>query len=152
LAEGSSPIEKDYAGPRLDDDERPSADFVKALLQWFKEGKVIPKRIAWQIVLGAHELLKAESTLVEVEIPSDQTADMYVFSLACRTPEAVFILHDLVPLSIGDTHGQFYDFLHLLTLTGDPSPTHTLVFNGDFVDRGSWSTEIILVLFAYKCA
>lgn len=53
--------------------------------------------------------------------------------------------------SIGDTHGQFYDFLHLLSLTGRPSPTHTLLFNGDFVDRGSWSTEIIIVLFAYKC-
>lgn len=53
--------------------------------------------------------------------------------------------------SIGDTHGQFFDFYHLLSLTGRPSPTHTLLFNGDFVDRGSWSTEIVLVLFAYKC-
>jgi hypothetical protein len=53
--------------------------------------------------------------------------------------------------SIGDTHGQFYDFMNLLSLTGKPGPTHTLLFNGDFVDRGSWSTEILLVLFAYKC-
>lgn len=49
-------------------------------------------------------------------------------------------------------HGQYYDFLHLLTLTGKPSPTHTLVFNGDLVDRGSWSTEILLTVLAYKCA
>lgn len=53
--------------------------------------------------------------------------------------------------SIGDTHGQFFDFLHLLSLTGRPSPTHTLLFNGDFVDRGSWSTEIVIVLLAFKC-
>jgi hypothetical protein len=42
--------------------------------------------------------------------------------------------------------------MNLLSLTGKPSPSHTLLFNGDFVDRGSWSTEILLVLFAYKCA
>lgn len=53
--------------------------------------------------------------------------------------------------SIGDVHGQYYDFLHLLSLTGKPSPTHTLVFNGDLVDRGSWSTEILLTVLAYKC-
>ena len=52
---------------------------------------------------------------------------------------------------IGDTHGQFFDFMHLLSLTGKPSETHTLLFNGDFVDRGSWSTEIVIVLFAFKC-
>lgn len=52
---------------------------------------------------------------------------------------------------IGDTHGQFFDFIHLLELTGRPAENHTLLFNGDFVDRGSWSTEIVLVLFAYKC-
>ena len=54
--------------------------------------------------------------------------------------------------SIGDVHGQFYDFMHLLSLTGKPSPTHTLVFDGDLVDRGSWSVEILLTVFCYKCA
>jgi serine/threonine-protein phosphatase 5 len=81
----------------------------------------------WQIVLGAHGILKEEPTLVEIDIPEGQKINV-----------------------IGDTHGQFYDFLHLLSLTGRPSPNHTLLFNGDFVDRGSWSTEIVIVLFAYK--
>ncbi|GAA5952624.1 hypothetical protein JCM3765_002225 [Sporobolomyces pararoseus] len=126
LDQGGSPIESGYTGPQLPEDG-PTPEFVEALLDWFKEGNVLPRRIAWLIILGAYEVLKEEESMVEVEIPADQTIDV-----------------------IGDTHGQFYDFLNLLSLTGKPSPTHTLLFNGDFVDRGSWSTEILLVLFAYK--
>ncbi|KAK4054960.1 Palmitoyl-protein thioesterase 1 [Microbotryomycetes sp. JL221] len=127
LKDGGSPIEKDYKGPRLEDDERPTAKFVDDMIEWFKEGNVIPRRIAWQIVLGAYEKLKEEASLVDVTIPEGETINV-----------------------IGDTHGQFYDFYHLLSLTGKPSETHSLLFNGDFVDRGSWSTEIVLTLFAYK--
>ncbi|KAK4702839.1 serine/threonine-protein phosphatase 5, partial [Phenoliferia sp. Uapishka_3] len=127
LASGIAPLDKDYAGPQLSVDGLPSVEFVESLLEWFKDGKVLPRRIAWQIVLGAQEVLASEKTLVECEVPEGETINV-----------------------IGDTHGQYYDFLHLLTLTGKPSATHTLLFNGDFVDRGSWSTEIVLVLFAYK--
>lgn len=47
--------------------------------------------------------------------------------------------------------GQFYDMLHLYSLTGEPSEKHCLLMNGDLVDRGSWSIEVILTAFAYKC-
>ena len=47
--------------------------------------------------------------------------------------------------------GQLFDVLHLLTLTGEPSPKHFLLMNGDLVDRGSWSVEVILIAFALKC-
>lgn len=42
--------------------------------------------------------------------------------------------------------------LHLFSLTGEPGEEHYLLMNGDLVDRGSWSMEVILVAFAYKCA
>ena len=47
--------------------------------------------------------------------------------------------------------GQYYDYLHLLSLTGEPNEKHCLLMNGDLVDRGSWSVEVILVALAFKC-
>ena len=41
--------------------------------------------------------------------------------------------------------------LHLFSLTGEPSESHRLLMNGDLVDRGSWSMEVILTALAFKC-
>lgn len=40
--------------------------------------------------------------------------------------------------------------MELFRRNGNPSDKHWYLFNGDFVDRGSWSTEIALLLYAYK--
>lgn len=50
---------------------------------------------------------------------------------------------------VGDLHGQFYDFERVLELGGSPSTTKYL-FLGDFVDRGCFSLEVILLLYALK--
>ncbi|KAI1438779.1 Metallo-dependent phosphatase [Xylaria sp. CBS 124048] len=46
--------------------------------------------------------------------------------------------------------GQYFDLMELFRLNGRPASDHYYLFNGDFVDRGSWSTEIALLLYAYK--
>ena len=42
----------------------------------------------------------------------------------------------------GDTHGQFYDVIHLFEINGFPSDNNPYLFNGDFIDRGSFGTEV----------
>ncbi|KAK0555476.1 Palmitoyl-protein thioesterase 1 [Tilletia horrida] len=103
--------------------------FVEDLIEFYKDGGKLPTRYAWQIMLGAYRLFHQEPTMVEYTIPEGTTVDV-----------------------IGDTHGQLYEFGHLLSLTGSPSDKHALLFNGDFVDRGSWSVEIALSIMAFKCA
>ena len=50
----------------------------------------------------------------------------------------------------GDIHGQFYDLLKIFDECDYPSETNQYLFNGDFVDRGSFSVECIITLLCFK--
>ncbi|KAF8070643.1 phosphoprotein phosphatase [Lyophyllum atratum] len=130
IAEGGCDVDKTYTGPKLTLENGKysiTLEFIKAMIEWFKDGKMLPKRYVWEIVLGAHEQFSKVDSLINVDLEDGVTCDV-----------------------IGDVHGQFYDMLHLFSLTGEPSEKHYLLMNGDLVDRGSWSIEVILVAFAYK--
>ena len=73
--------------------------------------------------------LAHEGTLAEVWLPEGGTCTVF-----------------------GDTHGQFHDLLHALELSGAPAAGRHLVVNGDFVDRGAWGLENLLLLLAWKVA
>ncbi|EWM22940.1 serine threonine protein, partial [Nannochloropsis gaditana] len=52
----------------------------------------------------------------------------------------------------GDLHGQFFDLLYVLDVNGPPSSRTRYLFNGDFVDRGLQSVEVMLTLLALQVA
>ncbi|KAG5502032.1 hypothetical protein JKF63_04309 [Porcisia hertigi] len=60
----------------------------------------------------------------------------------------VLCLEDPVVIA-GDIHGQFYDLVNLLSIGGDPSQ-QKYIFLGDYVDRGCFGVEVILLLMCYK--
>ncbi|OMJ72513.1 hypothetical protein SteCoe_29033 [Stentor coeruleus] len=85
------------------------------------EGRIL-KQDTLHIISIATQLLKSEPTLI--------------------------ILQDPITV-VGDIHGQYYDFLEILNLGGNPENTQYL-FLGDYVDRGAFSIEVILLLYSLK--
>lgn len=65
------------------------------------------------------EILEPLPSLVNLEIPADKEITV-----------------------CGDVHGQFYDLMHIFTINGMPSEDNPYLFNGDIVDRGSFSVEV----------
>ncbi|XP_042010795.1 serine/threonine-protein phosphatase 5-like [Salvia splendens] len=120
-------VDSQYSGARIEGDVV-TLDFVKKMLDDFKNQKFLHKRYACQIVLQIRDVLRELPSLVDIHVPDGKH-----FSVC------------------GDVHGQFYDLLNIFELNGLPSEENPYLFNGDFVDRGSFSLEVILTLFAFKC-
>ena len=74
-----------------------------------------------KILDSAIEILKKEPNLVKVEFPATV---------------------------LGDIHGQFYDLANILEKK-DPKKVNYVCL-GDYVDRGSYSIECLIVLLAAK--
>ena len=102
--------------------------FVERAVELLKERGVLPKRYVVKLLLAAKSLLKPLPSLIRIRV--QEGARLTV---------------------CGDVHGQFYDLLNLFELAGGrPSRENPFLFNGDFVDRGSFSVEVILTLLMYK--
>merc|ERR1712002_778971 len=82
---------------------------------------------AYQILLQIKEYFSQQPTMVDVTIDAKSK-----FTVC------------------GDIHGQFFDLVNIFKLNGLPSEDNPYLFNGDFVDRGSFSVEVILTLFSFK--
>ncbi|KAF3993084.1 hypothetical protein FT663_00908 [Candidozyma haemuli var. vulneris] len=151
-------VEKSWEGPQLDIKAVKSKDkkevsinidgldhsYLKYMIDLFKKGGKLPKKHVFAIVAKVNELLRNESSMVEISLPHSQIDKSIL-------PEDEIILENGKKLTVvGDTHGQFYDVLNLFDKFGFVSDEHVYLFNGDFVDRGSWSCEVALYLYVLK--
>lgn len=51
---------------------------------------------------------------------------------------------------VGDLHGQLQDLFAIFEFQGLPSKKNCFLFNGDFVDRGSYSIEVLFIIYVCK--
>eukprot|EP00804_Cyclotella_cryptica_P005230 CCRYP_018885-RD/>CCRYP_018885-RD protein AED:0.43 eAED:0.43 QI:0/-1/0/1/-1/1/1/0/337 len=109
----------------------------QASIEHFRSQKVVHKRYIAHLLLSAKRYFENLPSLLEIPIPT-MAPDLNDPSLPPRLTVC------------GDTHGQFYDVLHIFELNGYPSKNNPYLFNGDFVDRGSFSVEVILTLLLFK--
>jgi serine/threonine-protein phosphatase 5 len=137
------PVQAGYSGPLLPEDGTVTVPYVRELKELLRAQRLPPKRDVWRILKEAHALFRSLPSLIRVPIPSSDDA---IPSKDVSEPASGCVC------VMGDTHGQYYDTLHIFDLTGEPGPGRTLLFNGDFVDRGSFSVENILLLLAWKLA
>ncbi|KAG5177330.1 serine/threonine-protein phosphatase 5 [Tribonema minus] len=128
-------VDPAYDGPALGEDLTVTMDFVRAMIERFRAQKLVAKRYVVAVLQQAFALLRATPSLMRLRVPADGADGKTGAFTVC-----------------GDTHGQFYDLLHIFELNGLPAPDNPYLFNGDFVDRGSFSFEVVTTLLALKVA
>lgn len=147
-------LEKSWQGPDLDIEVTKKGkdmtieiggldqNYLKKMIGLFKEGGKLPKRHVFAIIAKVYQILKSENTMVELQMPHSKLQHELTLHEVAVSGKKFTV--------VGDTHGQFYDVLNLFAKFGHVSDDHVYLFNGDFVDRGSWSCEVALYLYVLK--
>lgn len=123
-------VERAYTGPILAASDTVDENFIMGLIEFFRGQGVLPLKYAVPIVLQAKAIFETHPNIVEIPVRSGSRITI-----------------------CGDVHGQFYDVIDgIFAGNGLPSVENPYVFNGDFVDRGSFSVEVMLLLLSLKVA
>ncbi|XP_047672961.1 serine/threonine-protein phosphatase with EF-hands 1 isoform X1 [Tachysurus fulvidraco] len=117
-------VPESYSGPRLSFPL--SVTDTNTLLSAFKEQQILHAKYVLQLLHETQKFLK--------QMPN-------VIYLSSSYAKEITIC--------GDLHGRLDDLLLIFYKNGLPSAENPYVFNGDFVDRGKKSMEIIIILFAF---
>ncbi|XP_067352109.1 serine/threonine-protein phosphatase with EF-hands 1 isoform X1 [Channa argus] len=117
-------VPETYNGPRLSFPL--SVSDTNALLSAFKEEQTLHARYVLQLLYETKKLLKQMPNIIHLS--TSYTKEITI---------------------CGDLHGRLDDLLLIFYKNGLPSAETPYVFNGDFVDRGKKSIEVVILLFAY---
>lgn len=124
-----------YRGPKLplnpsslNNEPTINMEFVLQLINAYKEGIDLHYTYAWHIISAISDYLEhEEATIMDITIPDNGAM-----------------------VVVGDLHGQLDDLLTIFKLKEFPSPTNYYLFNGDLVDRGDSSIEVLLIVYSLK--
>uniref|UniRef100_UPI00398EAE63 serine/threonine-protein phosphatase with EF-hands 2 n=1 Tax=Pristiophorus japonicus TaxID=55135 RepID=UPI00398EAE63 len=114
-----------YAGPQLSFPL--TTAHVTALLEAFKEKQQLHARYVLQLLNETRKYLEHLPNINHIS--------------TCYSKEITIC---------GDLHGKLDDLFLIFYKNGLPSPEKVYIFNGDYVDRGKHSIEILLILFAFQ--
>jgi len=110
--------------------KRVTAAWAFDLLRFFQAGGLLPAPELEALLALAADALEAEPTLAALTDPG---------------PSGRWAV-------VGDLHGSLSDLGACLAALGRIGPANRVVFNGDFVDRGAHSVEVLAVVCALKLA
>jgi len=121
------PVPSDYSGVVYSGPGCLDEAWIQALMDQQKDGILLPMQMAYELVIDTIKVLNTEKTMSEFEVKEGDKVTV-----------------------CGDTHGQYWDVMNIFKMNGLPSASNPYLFNGDFVDRGSWGIENICLLYALK--
>jgi protein phosphatase len=117
-----------------------------------------PGALAVDTVFGAYSSLFATILPEEVDsiggqLPLPQFQPAIVSAVLDEALEAFrgnpAVINVANPVAIvGDLHGNFHDLIRIFALVRDPLQ-HRFLFLGDYVDRGQYSFDVLLLLIAF---
>ncbi|XP_076047339.1 serine/threonine-protein phosphatase with EF-hands pef-1-like [Oratosquilla oratoria] len=119
-------IESTYKGPHLT--QPLTSDSIHTLIDAFKKKKVLHVKYVYMVLREAVRVLKQRPSLAQASTAISRQITV-----------------------CGDLHGKLDDLITILYKNGLPSTDNPYVFNGDFVDRGRKSMEVILLLLVLMC-
>ena len=133
LADGSRDtkfvVDDDYDGPKLPAPPAvPTEEHAQKMIAAFRQSKPLHYRYAHELV-GRITAIHRDAGLNVQRIQFPANARLTI---------------------VGDLHGQLQDLLAILEFQGLPSSTNWYLFNGDFVDRGSHSIEVLFIIYLFK--
>jgi len=115
--------------------------FVSKFVSALKRQEVIPENYVWSVLEDAKAELRERPNVQRVRLDDVHGEDV-------KAPHANRVI------VVGDLHGNLADLLYILE-KGQyrlPEPSNKYVFNGDFVDRGDNSVEVIVLLLTLVMA